>query len=154
MSIDLSPVKLAASLSEARFTTKLIDGTYPDYGRVIPWDNGRVATLQAEVLAAAVGRVGTVASEQGRAVKFAFSDAGLALAVTNPRSGSAQEEIDATFEGEAIEIGFNGTYVEALLSHTAPSGEIEIALRDAGSPTIFRRPDQKDALCVLMPMRV
>ncbi|MDF2621437.1 MAG: polymerase beta subunit [Xanthobacteraceae bacterium] len=154
VALEVSSSKLAASFNGARFTTKLIDGTYPDYGRVIPLGNAKVAALQAEDLAAAADRVGTVASERGRAVKLTFSDAGLALDVTNPDSGTAHEEVDATFAHEELAIGFNGKYLADLLRATLPDGDIEIALADPGSPTIFRRPSATEDLCVLMPMRV
>ncbi|WP_454683964.1 DNA polymerase III subunit beta [Ancylobacter moscoviensis] len=152
--IDVSANRLTASLGDWRFSTKLIDGTFPDYGRVIPADNDKLVTLQAEEMLAAVDRVGTVASERGRAVKCTFDTGRLALEVTNPDAGTAYEEVEAAYAGEPIEIGFNARYIVDLLNATAKAGEIEIALRDPGSPALIRRPDAKDALCVLMPMRV
>ncbi|MDQ0349770.1 DNA polymerase III subunit beta [Ancylobacter vacuolatus] len=155
LALLLSPVKLAATLGKARFTTKLIDGTFPDYGRVIPLGNAHVATLQAEELLSAVDRVGTVASERGRAVKFTFGAGKLVLDVINAEGGgSASEEVDIAYAADDIIIGFNGKYVVDLLNATAKTGPIEIALADPGSPTILRRPEASDALCVLMPMRV
>ncbi|GLK71679.1 DNA polymerase III subunit beta [Ancylobacter dichloromethanicus] len=154
LALRVSQVKLAATLGKACFTTKLIDGTFPDYGRVIPSGNDKVATLQAEELNAAVDRVGTVAAERGRAVKCTFGEGRLVLEVTNPDAGSAYEEIEIAYAAEEISIGFNGKYVMDVLAATAKTGPIEIALHDPGSPTILRRPDMTDALCVLMPMRV
>lgn len=154
LALQLSQVKLAATLGKARFTTKLIDGTFPDYGRVIPLGNAHVATLQAEELLSAVDRVNTVASERGRAVKFTFQPGKLVLDVTNPDAGTASEEVDIAYAAEEMSIGFNGRYVMDVLNATAKTGPVEIALNDPGSPTILRRPDTTDALCVLMPMRV
>lgn len=154
LAVQVSGAKLAATFGKARFATKLIDGTFPDYGRVIPAGNDKVASLQAEDLLAAVDRVGAVASEKGRAVKFSFGAGRLALEVTNPETGSAYEEIEIAYAAEDVSIGFNGKYVTDVLNATAKTGPIEIALNDPGSPTILRRPDVTDALCVLMPMRV
>jgi len=154
LALRISGAKLAATLGKAHFTTKLIDGTFPDYGRVIPLGNAHVATLQAEELASAVERVGTVSNERGRAVKFTFQPGKLVLEVTNPEAGNASDELDIAYAGEEMSIGFNGRYVGDLLTATAKTGPIEIALNDPGSPTIFRRPEATDALCVLMPMRV
>lgn len=154
LAIETSTAKLSARFGPARFTTKLIDGTFPDYVRVIPLGNDRVATLQAEELAAAMDRVGTVASEKGRAVKCTFSAGRLALEVTNPEAGSAYEEVEIAYAGAEIAIGFNGRYVTDALSATAPSGPLEIALNDPASPAILRRPEASDDLVVLMPMRV
>ena len=158
ITLEISTHKLAAEFAGARLITKLIDGTFPDYGRVIPSGNAKVATLEAADLLAAVARVGTIASERGRAVKFTFSAGRLVLAVTNPDAGEATEEIDCAYDAEDVEIGFNGRYVEDALNHTASTGPIEIALNDPGSPALIRRPPADtptpDALCVLMPMRV
>ncbi|PZQ82686.1 MAG: DNA polymerase III subunit beta [Ancylobacter novellus] len=158
ITLEISTHKLAAEFAGARLTTKLIDGTFPDYGRVIPTGNAKVATLEAADLLAAVARVGTIASERGRAVKFTFTSGRLVLAVTNPDAGEASEEIDCVYGAEDLEIGFNGKYVEEALTRTASTGPIEIALNDAGSPALIRRPPADtptpDALCVLMPMRV
>lgn len=152
--LDVSANRLVASLGDWRFSSKLIDGTYPDYGRVIPSGNDKLVTLQAEELLAAVERVGTVASERGRAVKCTFAPGRLALEVTNPDAGTAYEEVEVAYTGETIEIGFNARYIVDLLNATAKAGEISIALHDPGSPALIRRPDTEDALCVLMPMRV
>ncbi|UOK70161.1 DNA polymerase III subunit beta [Ancylobacter polymorphus] len=154
LALQISGAKLAATFGRARFTTKLIDGTFPDYGRVIPAGNALVATLQAEELASAVDRVGTVSNERGRAVKFTFQPGRLVLEVVNPDAGNASEELDIAYAGEEMSIGFNGRYVGDLLTATAKTGPVEIALNDPGSPTIFRRVEATDALCVLMPMRV
>ncbi|WAC26387.1 DNA polymerase III subunit beta [Ancylobacter sp. SL191] len=151
--IEVSTTKLAAEHGGVRVVTKLIDGTFPDYGRVIPFGNARLATVARAELAAAADRVGTLSSDRGKAVKFIFATGGLVLEATNPESGSARDEIDCAFTDDEISIGFNGRYVgDVLKADDAP--QVEIALNDPGSPTIFRRPGSTDALCVLMPMRV
>lgn len=154
LKLEIAPNRLAASTGRARIVTKLIDGTFPDYGRVIPWANAKRARLKAAELAAAVDRVGTVASTKGRAVKFAFAAGKLSLAVTNPDAGEAQEELECDYAEEPMEIGFNSQYLLGILSAIDAKGDIEIALQDPGGPTILRRPNVPHALCVLMPMRV
>lgn len=155
LKLEVSASKLAASAGDLRVVTKLIDGTFPDYGRVIPLGNSRMAKVKAEDLGAAVERVATLAHDRSRAVKFTFGgeSEGLVLEATNPEAGTARDEIDCAWEGEEMSIGFNGTYVAGLLKAVA-AAEIEIALADPGSPSLWRRPGSTDALCVLMPMRV
>ncbi|MBB3771567.1 DNA polymerase-3 subunit beta [Angulomicrobium tetraedrale] len=154
ITLTTSTTKLAASFGGARLTTKLIDGSFPDYERVIPRGNTRIATLKAEDLRAAADRVSTVSNVRGNAVKFSFSSGKLELSVVNPDAGEATESLDCAFEGEGLAIGFNSRYVVDVIGNTAPKGDVEIALADPGSPTIFRHPDAQDDLCVLMPMRV
>lgn len=150
--------KLTAEAGGARLLTKLIDGTYPDYQRVIPRGNERSVVVDAGEFAAAVDRVGTVASEKGRAVKFGFDDGRVTLTVTNPDSGEATDEVEAEYTGGPLEIGFNGKYVLEVLAAIGTKGKVELLLADPGSPAILRATGPEgpttDALCVLMPMRV
>jgi DNA polymerase-3 subunit beta len=101
----------------------------------------------------AVDRVSTVASERGRAVKLALADGKLVLSVNNPDSGSATEEIGVDFAGDPIEIGFNAKYLLDIGSQLR-SGTAVFKLADPGSPTLIEDDDDKNALFVLMPMRV
>ena len=151
--------KLTIEAGGARLVTKLIDGTFPDYARVIPRANACSVVVEAAEFSAAVERVGTVASERGRAVKFAFAEDRVTLTVTNPDSGSATDEVEAQYQGPPIEIGFNGRYVlDVLTNGTGMKGKVEFLLADAGSPALVRAMNgdtpATDALCVLMPMRV
>jgi len=104
-------------------------------------------------MAQATERVATISSERGRAVKLDFSDAKLALSVTNPDIGAANEEIDADCDAGPLQIGFNARYLTEVLS-TLDGDEVTVELGDSGSPTIFRSPAAEDLLVVLMPMRV
>jgi DNA polymerase-3 subunit beta len=154
------PVEIALSENKIRFafdsvvlTSKLIDGTFPDYGRVIPAGNDRVLRVDAKRFQESVDRVSTVATEKSRAVKLALSEGRVTLTVVNPESGTAVEELDAEFSSQALEIGFNARY---LLEITAQieSAEVEFVFADSGSPTLVRDPSDTRALYVLMPMRV
>jgi DNA polymerase-3 subunit beta len=151
--VELSATKIRFSLGNAVLTSKLIDGTFPDYSRVIPAGNDKTLVVDKSDFAAAVDRVSTVSSERGRAVKLALSDGKLTLSVVNPDSGSATEELEVEYGSEALDIGFNGRYLMDIL------GQIEgekarLKLADPGSPTLLEDAEGAGALYVLMPMRV
>jgi DNA polymerase-3 subunit beta len=151
--IELSQSKIRFTLGDIVLTSKLIDGTFPDYGRVIPQNNDKQLTVDKKDFEAAVDRVSTISSERGRAVKLAMSAGKLVLSVTNPDSGSATEELEVDYGGDALDIGFNSRY----LLDIAAQIESEVALlklADPGSPTLIQDKESKGALYVLMPMRV
>ncbi|PPJ48086.1 DNA polymerase III subunit beta [Rhizobium sp. KAs_5_22] len=153
VTVEVSDAKIRLTIGEIVITSKLIDGTFPDYQRVIPAANDKEMRVDCQTFAQAVDRVSTISSERGRAVKLALSDGHLMLTVNNPDSGSATEEVAVGYENDAMEIGFNAKY---LLDITAQlSGDDAIfLLADAGSPTLIRDTAGDDALYVLMPMRV
>lgn len=153
VSIELSSTKIRLTFGEVVLTTKLIDGTFPDYGRVIPAGNDKYLTVQKGPFAAAVDRVSTISSERGRAVKLAIADGKLTLSVNNPDSGSATEELDVDYTAAPIDIGFNARY---LLDITAQldNDTALLKLADSGSPTLLQDREGSSALYVLMPMRV
>jgi DNA polymerase-3 subunit beta len=149
----VSSAKIRFTLGDVVLTSKLIDGTFPDYGRVIPSGNDKLLTVDKKDFEAAVDRVSTVSSERGRAVKLSLSSGRLVLSVTNPDSGSATEEIEVDYEGDPIDIGFNSRYLLDIASQL--DGEVALLkLADPGSPTLIEDKDAKGALYVLMPMRV
>ncbi|MDQ0503797.1 DNA polymerase III subunit beta [Xanthobacter agilis] len=151
--VSVSTTKIRVQVGAITLTSKLIDGTFPDYGRVIPQGNDKILNVDKDEFAAAVDRVSTVSSERGRAVKLALGDGKLTLSVTNPDSGSATEELEVDYAAEPLEIGFNSRY---LLDITAQleGDTAELKLADPGSPTLVRDSTKTDALYVLMPMRV
>ncbi|ESX78265.1 DNA polymerase III subunit beta [Mesorhizobium sp. LSHC414A00] len=153
VSVSLSDTKVRITSGETVITSKLIDGTFPDYQRVIPTGNDKIVVFDTATMAEAADRVSIVSSERGRAVKLSFDDDQVTLAVNNPDSGSATEEIVAAYEGEPIEIGFNSAYLAELVGRF-PAGDIRLALADAGSPAVFTSDKTPELLCVLMPMRV
>lgn len=151
--VELSATKIRFSLGNAVLTSKLIDGTFPDYARVIPAANDKTLIVDKSEFMSAVDRVSTVSSERGRAVKLALTDGKLTLSVVNPDSGSATEELEVEYGAEALDIGFNGRYLLDILQQV--EGEkARLKLADPGSPTLIEDMEAVGALYVLMPMRV
>ncbi|MGL4286086.1 MAG: DNA polymerase III subunit beta [Phreatobacter sp.] len=153
VTVELSTAKIRFRFGETVLTSKLIDGTFPDYARVIPLGNDKILTVEKSEFAAAVDRVSTVSSERGRAVKLSAADGKLTLSVTNPDSGSATEEVEVSYEADAIDIGFNSRYLLDITGQV-DGDTVELKLADPGSPTLIQDPTGPGALYVLMPMRV
>ncbi len=151
--IEVSDSKIRVSIGDVVLTSKLIDGTFPDYGRVIPQGNDKVLKVGRGEFSDAVDRVSTIASERGRAVKLALSDGRLVLTVNNPDSGSATEEIGVDFSADPLEIGFNAKYLLDIGGQLRSDTAV-FRLADPGSPTLIQDDGDSDALYVLMPMRV
>jgi DNA polymerase-3 subunit beta len=151
--VSLSPTKIRFGLGSAVLTSKLIDGTFPDYNRVIPTGNDKLLKLDPKSFAQGVDRVSTIASEKTRAVKMNVDRDKVTLSVTSPESGTATEEIAADYGSEGIEIGFNARYLLDILGEI-DGDTVEVHLADAAAPTLLRENDKSPALYVLMPMRV
>jgi DNA polymerase III subunit beta len=155
--VSLSETKIRFATGEAALTSKLIDGTFPDYDRVIPSNNDKILEVKCKEFAEAVDRVSTISTEKSRAVKLAIapgSNGGsLAVSATSPENGTAIEEIDATYLAEPIEIGFNSRYLLDITAQIDGEGA-QFVMSDSASPTIVRDRADPSALYVLMPMRV
>src|SRR3954470_21005796 len=153
VAIELSSAKIRFSIGNVVLTSKLIDGTFPDYARVIPSGNDKELVVDKKDFEAAVDRVSTVSSERGRAVKLSLTGGKLILSVTNPDSGSATEELEVEYDSDPIDIGFNSRYLLDIAAQL--DGEVAVLrLADPGSPTLIEDKDAKGSLYVLMPMRV
>lgn len=153
ISVELSDAKIRVTIGDVVLTSKLIDGTFPDYGRVIPQGNDKELKIDRDEFAQAVDRVSTISSERGRAVKLALSEGKLILTVNNPDSGSATEELSADYEAEPLDIGFNSRYLLDIASQLQGDTAV-FRLADPGSPTLISDLSDREALYVLMPMRV
>ena len=160
------PVEVSLSASKIRFrlggdaksgavlTSKLIDGTFPDYSRVIPTANDRLLKIDRKSLAQGVDRVAAIATtEKTRAVKIALGRDKVTLSVTSPENGTASEEIPADYTSPEFEVGFNYRYLLDILDQVG-SDAVDVHLADAAAPTLIREGDGSAALYVLMPMRV
>lgn len=153
VSIQVSDTKINFAFSNIVLTSKLIDGKFPDYTRVIPTDNDKVLSLDAKSFAQSVDRVSAISNEKSRAVKLVLESDKLGLSVSNPDSGSASDELSVSYSADAMEIGFNARYLMDIAGQL--DGETAtFELADSGSPTLVRDGDDTQALYVLMPMRV
>ena len=151
--VSLSPTKIRFGLGSAVLSSKLIDGTFPDYNRVIPTANDKLLKLDPKTFAQGVDRVSTIASEKTRAVKMMVDRDKVTLSVTSPEAGTATEELAADYGADNIEIGFNARYLLDILGEI-DGDTVEVHLADAAAPTLLRENDKSSALYVLMPMRV
>ncbi|MEM8665141.1 MAG: DNA polymerase III subunit beta, partial [Pseudomonadota bacterium] len=153
LKIELSDTKIRVAFANVVLTSKLIDGTFPDYDRVIPKNNGKIMQVDRVDFASAVDRVSTVSSERGRAVKLSLADGALKLSVNNPDSATAEDELVVNFDADPLDIGFNSKYLLDITGQLN-SENATFALADPGSPTLIHDGDAKKTLYVLMPMRV
>lgn len=151
--VGVSPAKIRFEMDSVTLTSKLIDGTFPDYGRVIPVGNDKEMKVSNAEFMSAVDRVSTIASERGRAVKLAIDKDKLVLSVNNPEGGSATEEISVEYGSTPLEIGFNARYLLDIASQL-DGDHARFMLADPGSPTMVKDVSDETALYVLMPMRV
>ena len=150
--VSVSQQKIRLETDALTLTSKLIDGTYPDYRRIMPKQNDKLVKVDRDALMKAADRVSTVSSERGRAVKLSIAPGSISLAVSSVDAGTAEDEIEADYSGETLDIGFNAAYLKELLG-ALPAGEVTIALADSGSPTLITGGTEGLTL-VLMPMRV
>jgi len=151
--ISLSGTKIRFDLGRAILTSKLIDGTFPDYSRVIPTGNDKILKLDPSSFMEGVDRVSTIATEKTRAVKMALDRDKITLSVTSPENGTAAEEVPGEYASTPFEIGFNSRYLMDILGQI-DGDVVEVHLADAAAPTLIRENDKAAALYVLMPMRV
>ena len=151
--VSLSATKIRFDLGQALLTSKLIDGTFPDYSRVIPTGNDKILRIDPRSFEEGVDRVSTIATEKTRAVKMALDRDKITLSVTSPENGTAAEEVSGDYSAAPFEIGFNSRYLLDILAQVH-GDTVEVHLADAAAPTLIRENDKAPALYVIMPMRV
>lgn len=151
--LQLSAAKVRFEFNRAALTSKVIDGSFPDYVRVIPRDNPRSMTLDNALFAQAVDRVATISAEKSRSVKLAIEPGRMTLTVRNMEAGQAVEELEVDYDGEPFEIGFNARYLLDVTGQIGgPTAEFRFA--DPASPTLVIDPTDDGVKYVLMPLRV
>jgi len=153
VTVSLSETKIRFAFDNALVTSKLIDGTFPDYERVIPADNDKVLEVDCRALAQAVDRVSAISAEKSRAIKLSVEKGGLTLSASSPENGSAVEELEAVYDAGPMEIGFNSRYLLDILAQIEGDAA-RFTMADAASPTVVREVTDTSAVYVLMPMRV
>ncbi len=151
--VSVSEAKIRFRLGEAVLTSKLIDGTFPDYERVIPRGNDKLLRVDRAPFAQAVDRVATISQEKSRSIKLSLSDSQLILAVNNPEAGAASEELAADYGADELSIGFNARYLLDVASQIE-GDEAVFEFNDPASPTRVTDSGDPDAEYVLMPLRV
>lgn len=149
VSVSVSDTKIRVVKDDFVLVSKLIDGTFPDYQRVIPTGNDKLVRVDNTALKAAADRVATISSERGRAVKLTITAGNIDLAVRG--DGEALDAVQTDYAGDDVEIGFNAAYLVECLANL-PAGDVTIALADGGAPALLSAGD--NLLIVLMPMRI
>ena len=138
--VGVSETKIRFATDNIALVSKVIDGSFPDYTRVIPQGNPRRMEVDAAEFAKAVDRVATVSSERSRAVKLALSEDRLVLSVNAPDSGAATEELAVAYADEAMEIGFNAKYLLEIAGQVDRENAVFL-LNGSGDPTLVREGD-------------
>ena len=151
--VSVSETKVRFATPQITLTSKVIDGTFPDYSRVIPTNNTRRLEVDAGEFAKAVDRVATVSSERSRAVKLQLDEDRLILSVNAPDSGAAEEELAVAYGDERLEIGFNAKYLLEIASQVDRENAVFL-FNSSGDPTLMREGGDMSAVYVVMPMRV
>jgi DNA polymerase-3 subunit beta len=153
IAVSVSETKVRFATPEITLTSKVIDGTFPDYTRVIPTGNTKRLEVDAAEFARAVDRVATVSSERSRAVKLSLDEDRLILSVNAPDSGAAEEELAVAYGDEHLEIGFNAKYLLEIASQVDRENAV-FMFNSSGDPTLMREGNDMSAVYVVMPMRV
>jgi DNA polymerase-3 subunit beta len=151
--IDMSDTKILYAFDTVVLTTKLIDGTFPDYERVIPKNNDKLLEIDGKPFIDAVDRMAAISTDKSRSIKLSLANDRLLLSANSPDSASGEEELPVDYAGPEIEIGFNSRYVLDMTSHIE-GDRIQFAMADGVSPTLVRDTSDPTTLYVLMPMRV
>lgn len=152
--VELTTTGIRFTWGDVTLQSKLIDGTFPDYQRVIPTGNDKVARFDPETMLEAVRAVSLIQSQRGRALKLTIDAGKIALDVNNPEEGSAHAEIVADYDAASLEVGYNSGYLTDAIATASDAGElVNLAMVDAGSPAIITG-SREGWMAVLMPMRV
>jgi DNA polymerase III subunit beta len=153
ISVEVSGTQVRFSFGEVLLVSKLIDGKFPDYSRVIPKDQPKLLRLNRVTLLQALQRTAILTSDKFRGVRWVLSDGTLKVTCSNTEQEEAQEEIDVDYKGESLDIGFNVGYLLDVLNHLDVN-EVLCGLGDANSSALITVPDKNDFKYVVMPMRI
>ena len=151
--INVSSNKIIFYINDLLFISKLIDGSFPDYKRVIPSDNNNNLQINRQNLLSAVDRVSTVANEKSPVIKFKLLNNLLNLNTVNSENSTATEDIESSYSGDEFEIGFNSKYVMDIINNLEDD-EINLSFKDSSSPITASEKSNPNLIYVLMPMRV
>ena len=151
--LQISPQKVRLDFGGAALTSKVIDGTFPDYPRVIPKDNHRIVRVDSKLFAQAVDRVATISAEKSRSVRMAVEGGRCVLTVRNMEAGQAVEELELDYDGDAFELSFNARFLLDITDQI--SGDLcELRFGGPNDPALVLDPQDADVQYILMPLRV
>ena len=153
VSVSVGTTHLCASSKMFTLTTKLVDGKFPDYERVIPRDGDKVVIADKQELRQALSRTAILSNEKFRGIRVALSAGQLQLSANNPEQEEAEEIVSVDYEGESLEVGFNVTYLQDVLS-VIDDDHVRITLNDSNSSAVIEDPGHEDATYVVMPMKL
>ncbi len=153
VSLSIGATHLCASSDTFTLTTKLVDGKFPDYDRVIPRNGDKVVHADKQELRQALSRTAILSNEKFRGIRVTLASGQLQLSANNPEQEEAEETVSVEYEGDGIEVGFNVSYLQDVLS-VLESEKVRITLADANSSAVLEDPDQEDSVYVVMPMKL
>ncbi len=153
LAVEIGSNHIRVTTNDLRFTSKLIDGRFPDYSRVIPKSLDKRLLINRNLLRQALTRTSILSNEKYRGIRLEISKNNIKIQAHNPEQEEAVEEIDATYDNETLVIGFNVTYLLDVLN-VIDTDEVEVSLGDANSSALIRRPGRDDCRYVVMPMRL
>lgn len=153
LSMTIGTNHIRVEIGDIRFTSKLIDGRFPEYGRVIPANPPRIVVADRDVLRGALQRTAILSNEKYRGIRLAVRNGAMTLQAHNPEQEEAEEEIEVRYEGEEIEVGFNVNYLLDAIAAVEGTA-VEVGLTDANSSCLIRAPGSSSSRYVVMPMRL
>jgi DNA polymerase-3 subunit beta len=153
VTLYLSPNHIRAEAGDFTFTSKLVDGKFPDYGRVIPKNGNKVVLADRQELRQVFARTAILSNEKYRGVRLVLSSENLQVFANNPEQEEAEESIAVDYQGDSLEVGFNVSYLQDVLG-VIDSDQVKLTLSDANSSALLEEPENSDAMYVVMPMRL
>jgi DNA polymerase-3 subunit beta len=153
LNIELGPNHVRIQLDGIRFTSKLIDGRFPEYDRVIPKESSNELHADRSAFRSALQRTAILSNEKYRGIRLVIQDSGVILQAHNPEQEEAEEELEVEYSGEDIEIGFNVNYLLDALG-AVEGDDVTLSVQDSNSSCLIRQPGNDDATFVVMPMRL
>ena len=151
--IFLGSNHLGVEVDEFTFTTKLVDGRFPEYERVIPRGGDRIVCGDTQELRQALSRTAILSNEKLRGIRVSVVEGNLQLSANNPEQEEAEESVSVEYSGEQLDMGFNVSYLIDVLS-VLESEKVKITMQDANSSALLEEPDNDDSIYVVMPMKL
>ena len=153
VAVSIGGSHLCVSSSMFTLTTKLVDGKFPDYDRVIPKDGDKVVLADKQELRQALSRTAILSNEKFRGIRLAISTGQLQLSANNPEQEEAEETVTVDYQGDSLEVGFNVSYLQDVLG-VIGNDKVKLTLHDANSSAVLEDPEREDAVYVVMPMKL